>query len=118
MQWDSRKTLVWRGHDYHAWHVTDDTPMGEGYITVKDEGGRWCVLAPTVRDRVELAGVPAPWDGATPQAWRDEHSQEVADHGGWVVWAYGPGDFVGGPRYADELDALAAQTVATLVLEG
>jgi len=48
---------------------------------------------------------------------RDEHAQEVADRGGWVIWAYGPGDWVGGPLFADELDKRARDTVAALVTE-
>jgi len=113
MQYDRSTMFQWRGRKYQAHHVTDNTHMGEDFLTVRDDGGFWATFAPEKRDVVELAGLPDPWDYALPQDWYDEHRQEIADHGGWAVWHYPAGNLFGVPVFADELEQRAKQTAAS-----
>jgi hypothetical protein len=111
-----QRTFTWRGKDYHAAQLdpasTDD--VSDDYIKL---GDGWRVFADTVRSRVELAGVPEPWDGAVPQPWHDAHRAEIITRGGWVIWAYASGDLFGGPLFADEINKRAAETCAAMILE-
>ena len=118
MQWDAEKELSIDGHTFHAMHVTDLTYMGEDYVTTGPATSPfWAVYAPTIGDVVRLAGRPGAWDAAVPQPWHDAHRQDIADHGGFVVWHYPPGNMFGNPMFADELYERAADTVRELTKE-
>jgi hypothetical protein len=112
----NQRTFTWRGATYHAVQLdpasTDD--VTDDYLKL---GDGWRVHAPTTRERVELAGIPEPWDYALPQDWYDVHAGELKLRGGWAIWAYPAGNLFGGPRFADEIDKLAAQTCAAMILE-
>lgn len=108
---------MWRGVQHTAYRVTGDDAqkLTGSYIFV---GDGWCVQAVTRGERVALAGIPEPFDFAVPQPWLDEHTAEVAQRGGWVIWTYPQGaSLFGEPMFADEIEKRAAKTVAMLIAE-
>ena len=108
---------VWRGKEYRAYRATGpdaDAVLSGRYLYLADG---WQVQIEGRDDICELAGLSWPWDVLPQPVWNELHESGELEKHGWGVWHYPPGDHFGGPRFGDELEKLAINTLASLLSE-